>query len=42
MAINLSIPARDDVFPVPGIRIGMTEAGVRKAHHRDLTVLLLD
>lgn len=42
MAINLNIPARDDVFPVPGIRIGMTEAGVRKANHRDLTVLLLD
>lgn len=42
MAINLNIPARNDVFPVPGIRIGMTEAGVRKANHRDLTVLLLD
>ncbi|HEX7385999.1 MAG TPA: bifunctional glutamate N-acetyltransferase/amino-acid acetyltransferase ArgJ [Castellaniella sp.] len=42
MAINLDIPARDAVFPVPGIRIGMAEAGVRKANHRDLTVLLLD
>ncbi|HET8598057.1 MAG TPA: bifunctional glutamate N-acetyltransferase/amino-acid acetyltransferase ArgJ [Castellaniella sp.] len=42
MAINLNIPARDAIFPVPGIRIGTAEAGIRKAGRRDLTVLLLD
>jgi glutamate N-acetyltransferase/amino-acid N-acetyltransferase len=42
MAINLHIPARDAIFPVPGIRIGTAEAGIRKAGRRDLTVLLLD
>ncbi|MGB6242262.1 MAG: bifunctional glutamate N-acetyltransferase/amino-acid acetyltransferase ArgJ [Castellaniella sp.] len=42
MAINLHIPARDAIFPVAGIRIGIAEAGIRKADRRDLTVLLLD
>ncbi|MBV2180412.1 bifunctional glutamate N-acetyltransferase/amino-acid acetyltransferase ArgJ [Castellaniella sp. MT123] len=42
MAINLHIPARDAIHPVPGIRIGTAEAGIRKADRRDLTVLLLD
>ncbi|CAM5198754.1 Arginine biosynthesis bifunctional protein ArgJ OS=Castellaniella defragrans OX=75697 GN=argJ PE=3 SV=1 [Castellaniella defragrans] len=42
MAIHLNIPARDAIHAVPGIRIGTAEAGVRKANHRDLTVLLLD
>uniref|UniRef100_UPI00333F29F6 bifunctional glutamate N-acetyltransferase/amino-acid acetyltransferase ArgJ n=1 Tax=Castellaniella defragrans TaxID=75697 RepID=UPI00333F29F6 len=41
MAINLHIPARDAIHPVPGVRIGTAEAGVRKAGRRDLTVLLL-
>ncbi len=42
MAINLHIPARDAIHPVRGMRIGTAEAGIRKANHRDLTVLLLD
>ena len=42
MAINLHIPAQDAIHPIPGIRIGTAEAGIRKANHRDLTVLLLD
>ncbi len=42
MAINLIIPAQDAIHPVPGIRIGTAEAGIRKAGRRDLTVLLLD
>lgn len=41
MAINLHIPARDAIFPVPGVRIGTAAAGVRKAGRRDLTVFLL-
>ena len=42
MAINLHIPAQDAIHPIPGIRIGTAEAGIRKAGRRDLTVLLLD
>ncbi|MER1968724.1 bifunctional glutamate N-acetyltransferase/amino-acid acetyltransferase ArgJ [Castellaniella sp. GW247-6E4] len=41
MPINLHIPARDAIHPVPGVRIGTAEAGVRKAGRRDLTLLLL-
>lgn len=38
MAVNLYIPPNDAVFPVPGVEIGVTEAGIRKADRRDLTV----
>ena len=38
MAVNLFIPSDDAVFPVPGVEIGVTEAGIRKADRRDLTV----
>jgi glutamate N-acetyltransferase/amino-acid N-acetyltransferase len=38
MAVNLHIPAQEDIFAVPGIDIGVAEAGVRKANRRDLTV----
>jgi glutamate N-acetyltransferase/amino-acid N-acetyltransferase len=41
MAINLHIPARDAIHPVPGIEIGTAEAGVRKAGQRDLTLFRL-
>ena len=38
MAVNLHIPSDDAVFPVAGVEIGVTEAGIRKADRRDLTV----
>jgi glutamate N-acetyltransferase/amino-acid N-acetyltransferase len=41
MAVNLSIPAESSIFPVPGIEIGIAEAGIRKANRRDLTVFKL-
>ncbi len=41
MAVNLSIPSESEVFAVPGVEIGVTEAGVRKANRRDLTVFRL-
>ncbi|MBX6319764.1 bifunctional glutamate N-acetyltransferase/amino-acid acetyltransferase ArgJ [Pigmentiphaga sp.] len=41
MAVNLPIPAPDQVFPVDGVEIGVTEAGIRKAGRRDLTVFRL-
>jgi glutamate N-acetyltransferase/amino-acid N-acetyltransferase len=41
MAVNLHIPSDDTVYPVAGIEIGVTEAGIRKANRRDLTVFRL-
>ena len=41
MAVNLHIPKDDAVYPVPGVEIGVTEAGIRKADRRDLTVFRL-
>jgi len=42
MPVHLSAPQAADLFPVSGVRLGVTEAGVRKAHRKDLTVLLFD
>ena len=42
MPVNLSAPSPAELFPVAGVRIGVAEAGVRKANRKDLTVVLLD
>jgi glutamate N-acetyltransferase/amino-acid N-acetyltransferase len=42
MPVNLSAPDPAALFPVPGVRIGVAEAGVRKANRKDLTVVLID
>ncbi len=42
MPVNLSAPVASDLHPIAGVRIGVTEAGVRKAQRKDLTVFLLD
>ncbi len=42
MPVNLSAPDASSLHPVAGVRIGVTEAGVRKAHRKDVTVFLLD
>jgi len=42
MAVNLSAPNPAELFPIAGVRIGVTEAGIRKAHRKDLTVVLID
>jgi glutamate N-acetyltransferase/amino-acid N-acetyltransferase len=42
MAVNLSAPQAASLHPVPGVRIGVAEAGIRKANRKDLTVFLLD
>jgi len=42
MPVNLSATPAADLFPVPGLRWGVTEAGIRKASRKDLAVLLLD
>ncbi len=42
MPVNLVATADADLFAVPGVRWGITEAGIRKANRKDLAVLLLD
>ncbi|UQN35532.1 bifunctional glutamate N-acetyltransferase/amino-acid acetyltransferase ArgJ [Alcaligenes aquatilis] len=41
MAVNLFIPSESDIYPVAGVKIGIAEAGIRKANRRDLTVFEL-
>ncbi|MDN4588998.1 bifunctional ornithine acetyltransferase/N-acetylglutamate synthase [Xenophilus aerolatus] len=42
MPVHLSPPDPASLHPVAGVRIGVAEAGVRKANRKDLTVMLLD
>jgi glutamate N-acetyltransferase/amino-acid N-acetyltransferase len=42
MPVNLPPLDPSQLSPIAGVRIGIAEAGVRKAHRKDLTVFLLD
>ena len=42
MPVNYTTPAPEALFPVAGVRLGIAEAGIRKANRRDLTLLALD
>lgn len=42
MPVNLLPPDPADLSPVAGVRLGIAQAGIRKANRKDLTVLLLD
>ena len=42
MPVHLTTPLPSEIHPVPGIRIGVAEAGIRKLGRKDLTVFLLD
>ncbi len=42
MAVNLQAPDASALHPVGGVRIGIAEAGMRKAGRRDLTVFGFD
>ncbi|SHM94795.1 bifunctional glutamate N-acetyltransferase/amino-acid acetyltransferase ArgJ [Rhizobacter sp. OV335] len=41
MPVNLSAPDPKTLHPVPGVKLGITMAGVRKANRRDLSVITL-
>jgi glutamate N-acetyltransferase/amino-acid N-acetyltransferase len=41
MAVNLNPPVAANLYPVAGVRLGVTEAGIRKADRRDLTLIEL-
>ena len=42
MAVHLTVARPEDLHAVSGLQIGVTEAGVRKANRKDLTVITLD
>ncbi|HZX30578.1 MAG TPA: bifunctional glutamate N-acetyltransferase/amino-acid acetyltransferase ArgJ [Rhodocyclaceae bacterium] len=42
MPVNYQTPAPDQLFPVAGVRLGVTEAEIRKKNRRDLTLIALD
>ena len=42
MPVNLLATPAAELYPVPGVRWGIAEAGIRKANRKDLAVLLLD
>jgi glutamate N-acetyltransferase/amino-acid N-acetyltransferase len=42
MPVNLPAPRAADLHDIAGVRIGVAEAGIRKANRKDLTVVLLD
>ena len=42
MPVNLIATPAADLYPVPGVRWGIAQAGIRKANRKDLAVLLLD
>lgn len=42
MPVNLPFPDSATLFPIAGVRVGVTEAGVRKVGRKDLSVVLID
>jgi glutamate N-acetyltransferase / amino-acid N-acetyltransferase len=42
MPVQLDTPVADALLAIAGVRIGVAEAGIRKANRKDLTVFLLD
>ncbi|MFO1217505.1 MAG: bifunctional glutamate N-acetyltransferase/amino-acid acetyltransferase ArgJ [Burkholderiaceae bacterium] len=42
MPVNLKAPNPAELHPVPGLRIGVAMAGIRKANRKDLVVFALD
>ncbi len=41
MPVNLNPPDPKKLFPVPGVELGVTEAGIRKANRKDLLIMRL-
>jgi glutamate N-acetyltransferase / amino-acid N-acetyltransferase len=42
MAVKLSPPGPEDLLPVKGVRLGVTEAGMRKSGRKDLLLIALE
>ncbi|HXU93994.1 MAG TPA: bifunctional glutamate N-acetyltransferase/amino-acid acetyltransferase ArgJ [Gallionella sp.] len=42
MPVNLTTPAAGELLPVPGVSLGIAEAGIKRAERKDLLVMQLD
>ncbi|RMX02963.1 bifunctional glutamate N-acetyltransferase/amino-acid acetyltransferase ArgJ [Corticibacter populi] len=42
MAVQLPAPQAQDLLAIPGVRIAVAEAGIRKANRKDLTAFVLE
>lgn len=42
MPVNYQTPTPDQIYPVPGIKLGMTKAEIRKKDRYDLTLVVLE
>ena len=42
MPVNYSTPSADQLFAVPGVRLGVAQAEIRKKNRYDLTLVVLD
>ena len=42
MPVNLNAPLASSLYDIAGLRIGVAEAGIRKANRKDLTIVLMD
>jgi glutamate N-acetyltransferase / amino-acid N-acetyltransferase len=42
MPVNLSLPVASSLHAIQGVRMGIAEAGIRKANRKDLTVVLIE
>jgi glutamate N-acetyltransferase/amino-acid N-acetyltransferase len=42
MPVNLPLPVADQLLPIAGVRIGVVQAGIRKAGRKDVTLLLIE
>ncbi len=42
MPVNLPLPVAEQLMPIAGVRIGVVQAGIRKAGRKDVTLLLID
>ncbi len=41
MAVNLALPNRHELKPITGLRLGIAEAGIKRANRKDLLVIRL-
>ncbi|KXW56274.1 bifunctional glutamate N-acetyltransferase/amino-acid acetyltransferase ArgJ [Ferrovum sp. PN-J185] len=41
MAVNLNTPDPQNLYPIPGIQLGVCEAGIKKANRKDLLLMTL-
>lgn len=42
MTVNLNAPLSSSLLEIAGLRIGVAEAGIRKANRKDLTIVLME